>query len=420
MNLHHSLRFRIIFGFTLAGIVLGVIFGGVVYGYLHGIEDRLIENILTEETTHFLASLEEGGDVRPPRTALLQGYLGIEQIPDDLRQLVAGRGLGIHEIFPDWHVALTEVPGREEHFYLFHRDQPAEPLENSRLIEIILIANALVIFSSGWFGYFIARRLIAPVVDLAGQVAVIEPSGEPVTVGGNFYPDEVGSLAAAFQGAMNRVTEFVERERRFTRDASHELRTPVTVIKGAAELIARNAGAGRPVEAQLRRLNRAVKDMENIIETFLYLGRQGSLPSREETCRIQPVVEDLVEANRYLVEDKAVELVTIIEEDFPVAAPEPVVRIAVGNLVRNACQYTDRGKVEILAAPEYVVVRDTGRGMSPKQMGKLMVREARGRDSNGFGLGLSIVNDFCQRYGWRLHFERGETGGTIVRLVFLS
>nr|WP_243435973.1 HAMP domain-containing sensor histidine kinase [Acanthopleuribacter pedis] len=276
----------------------------------------------------------------------------------------------------------------------------------------------MVLVLTIWFGFLIARRLIAPLTQLSAEVAHAEPDQLPTDMAGRYYPDEVGNLARAFEGAMTRINQFIAREQRFTRDASHELRTPVTVIRGAAELIQKQLQHGQSPAAPLRRIQRAVRDMENIIETFLYLGREGSQSVAKGEAQVDVVVENLVEANRYLIEEKPVTARLAIHSRFRVGAPEPVVAITIGNILRNAFQYTDQGEVVLQVLPGKVVVRDSGAGLSRHQLTLLKERNVRGDQSRGFGLGLSIVHDFCQRHGWRFEIVSEPGQGTEVTLAF--
>ena len=424
--LRHSLRFRVTTSFLVAGLILGLVYGGVVGIYLHDMEDQVAINLLRLEAEHFEKEVATDPSATLPNTRLLRGFLvdptkgeTTADLPAPFNEWAGDRGPGEHELFtPDMHIKIHPLENGSL-LYLYHFDGEIEPLDKSYLTEILLVGLVLVVLLNGWAGFLLARRVLAPIVNLADQVGRTDPDAMPVHLTGPFYRDEVGALAQALQRAMNRIAEFIDRERRFTRDASHELRTPVTVIKGAAELVRHRAELGQPIQAPLRRIERAVLDMENIIVTFLYLGREGTVQHRvaaeaeTDATAVVPVVENLMGANRYLLEEKEVEARLEVVEGFAVAAPEPVISIAIGNLFRNACQYTDRGMVRVCIHPGRVDIIDTGRGMNREAQ-----KAAPRPKEMGFGLGLSIVQDFCGRHGWRLEIESEPGKGTRATLIF--
>ena len=423
-DIRHSLRFRIVTSFALAGLLMGLVYGGMVYGYLHTMEDEVVENVLRLESEDFVRRWQADQSLIPPKNRLLRGFVvdrnqsdSFAAWPSRFQGWAQLREPGIYEFVPDYHLLVAELDA-DHLLYLFHNDYGVEPLDQSTLAEILVIALVLVMVLTTWFGFIIAKRLIAPVTQLARQVAHSHPDQLPLKLEGSFYRDEVGELANALEHSMQRIHDFIAREQRFTRDASHELRTPVTVIKGACELIDKMLENGLPPKGPLRRIRRAVRDMENIIETFLYLGREGSAVLPEGTAQVDAIVAHSVEVNQYLVEEKDVEVRLEIKERFCVAVPEPVVAITVGNLVRNAFQYTDRGEVLVRVVDQRVLVQDSGVGLSRRQQTLVKERAVRGRDSQGFGLGLSIVYDFCLRHGWQLEIKSSEGKGTKVWLNF--
>lgn len=423
-NLRYSLRFRIFVSFGVAGLLMGLTYGGILYGYLHRMEDRVVENVLRLESEAYLARLKLDAAAAPPQQHLLHGFVvdrtapaPFADWPTTFQRWAEMRAPGLYEFQQDYHLLVVPIDPQRV-LFMFHNDRGVEPLEQSALVHVLLYALVMVTALTLWFGVLIARRLIAPLTKLAEQVAGAEPDTLPLRIVGRYYPDEVGDLARALEQSMTKIHQFIAREQRFTRDAGHELRTPVTVVRGAAELMQKQLAAGQSPAAPLRRIQRAVRDMENMIETFLYLGREGSQVQPKGEAQVDVVVENLVADNHYLIEEKPVTTRIEIEDRFRVAVPEVVVAIAVGNLLRNAYQYTDEGEVLVRVGAGRVLVRDSGVGMSTQQITQMRERHVRGDLGDGFGLGLSIVHDFCIRHGWQFEINGAPGRGTEVSLAF--
>ena len=122
-----------------------------------------------------------------------------------------------------------------------------------------------------------------------------------------------------------------------------------------------------------------------------------------------------------LLKDKPVRMTVSIGGAHPLVAPPRVMHVVVANLLRNACQYTDAGQVEVTVADGKVVVRDTGIGMSAEARQRAFEPFYRADESrpHGTGLGLSIVSRLCERFGWKVELESTLGQGTTATIRFL-
>lgn len=415
MKRRDSLRIRIIASFTITGAILGFVFGLLVYAVLHDLEDQLTVNRLNIEADAFRQRWVKDPQARPLSSALLQGYLGETQLPTQFSGYTQREG--IFEVSDEYMILVDQLPDGQW-LYMIEDNRGVDPLETAGLGRVITGCVFLVTLLSGWLGHILANRMMAPLLGLAAEVRDLDPNHLPRRLEGKYYQDEVGLVASALGTSLGRVAELLERERRFTRDASHELRTPVTVIKGATELVNRLHDAGKPVTKPLRRIERGVKDMENIIGTFLYLGREGHAQEEASQFNLMILVQEQVEQNRYIVEEKDVDVKISGDEDVKLNTSRTVAGIAIGNLVRNAMLYTEEGHVEVIVTAHRVQVCDTGRGMDEATQEKVLGRDQRAGSGKGFGLGLSIVSDFCKRYGWQFRLESIPGEGTQTTIVF--
>jgi signal transduction histidine kinase len=428
----NGLAARSIRSFWLFGLALMALYGLVVAIVLPELEDQVFERRLDLEVDHFLSGLH--GPPRPatpfPSTRFMRGYWGSESLPAEIRPLVEGRPDGIVEIGGapwellrgrDYHVAIRTLPEGDKRFYLVYDVSSLEVHEGwwSPIVGALLVGLATVVPLGLWWGRRLAARVVSPIVDLAEAVDRASPDDLGKVPDPSSYPREVATLATALKDAMRRVDDVVERERRFTRNASHELRTPVTVIRGAVELLELQLPAeDAKTRQQLQRIARSVVSMEEIIEAFLWLARGAEGQYEARTCRLEQVLPLLVERNRHLLREKDVEVRLDLDAGCAVEAPEPVVAIAVGNLLANAFANTARGSVHIAVDASRLVIADTGQGIDPERLHAVTDAFVTGGTSGGHGLGLAIVKEICQRFGWHLELRSrpGEGTETILDL----
>ncbi|MBC8484485.1 MAG: HAMP domain-containing histidine kinase, partial [Bacteroidetes bacterium] len=321
----------------------------------------------------------------------------------------------------EYHIAVKKLPNYDEPLYLLYDVSDLEWTEKLKFeIKAVLITMVLMIIGLGfWIGLLTARKVIAPVVHLAEQVNKSGPENLPTNLSKSFFNDEVGVLAKALEQAMQRVKAFVDREHQFTRDASHELRTPVTVIKGALELLKKQSNIkNRSTYRPLHRIERSVTNMENIIETFLWLAREEEKIDPSQTCIVIPAVKKAIEQHKHLFMEKPVEIKVIAKGNPVLNAPAAVFQLAITNLVQNAFHYTKEGEINVYIGDDRVTVTDTGQGIAACDLPIVIQPYVHGKNSSGFGLGLAIVKRLCNRFGWLLEIESEVGKGTKVQLIF--
>jgi len=253
-------------------------------------------------------------------------------------------------------------------------------------------------------------RAIAPVAQLAKVVADIDlenlsAGDHKRIVSSRFGDDEAGLLAGTIEKTLERISEFFARERYFTGSASHELRTPITVITGALELLEQSDLSAADVQL-VDRVRRATLDMKTTIEMFLCLARETDDGLYDEQFLVQPLVSLAIDQQRHLLSGKFVD-VDIDNLARPIACGHPqAFSIAVNNLVRNAFEYTldGQGPITILIKEHELLVTNQ---LSSDADGRHTPLEAS--SSHGYGLGLGIVQRLCERNGWSFSLHVDET-----------
>jgi signal transduction histidine kinase len=265
-------------------------------------------------------------------------------------------------------------------------------------------------------GIVVMRRAIAPVAQLAKVVADIDvehlsAEDHKRIESSRFGDDEVGVLAGTIEKTLERISAFVARERYFTDSASHELRTPITVITGALELLEQSDLSAADVKV-VGRVRRATLDMKTTIEMFLCLARETDDGLYDEQFLVMPLVSQAIEQHRHLLSGKLVD-VEIDQLAKPLVCGHPqAFSIAVNNLVRNAFEQTlaGQGPITILIKEHELLVTNQVGALVTNQVGKDERYTPNDASSfHGYGLGLGIVQRLCERNGWSFSLHADET-----------
>jgi signal transduction histidine kinase len=292
-----------------------------------------------------------------------------------------------------------------------------------------VLESALVLAVLGFcvlsliLGFWLSRRVMSPVTDLARRVQVMGRSGKAESLAPHFANDEVGALAAAFDEYARKLTALVERDREFNADVSHELRTPLAVIATTTELLLNAENLTDKVRERLKRIERASRQSTELTNALLLLSRsERSAPVDGETTDVAQVVEQVVDVYRAHLGKKPVVVRMEVERTVEVVAPASVVAVALGNLIGNAFKYTQAGEVVVTvgAGGGKLTVEDTGPGIKAEDAERLFERGVRGEDAGGkgAGLGLAIVRRLCELYDWRVSLAPRPQGGAVATLDF--
>ena len=278
------------------------------------------------------------------------------------------------------------------------------------------IANVTDNADGTLIGIALSRTIVAPMFRLADAVQDMHPDRPSPEFASEFQDDEVGLVARRLGSAMERNEAFVERERRFARFASHELRTPVAVMKGALELRVDETRADR--SGPLRRMPNSIGDMEALIETFLMLAREKFVKMPDESIDAAELLDSVVEQHCYLLQHKNVAVRNDVREGLILRLPRSPVKVVLANLIQNAFRYTDSGSVTILLDENSASVIDTGIGLSSETSGYPTAGGIADRSEQRVGVGLEIVETLCSLYDWELVIEPNDPIGTRASVKF--
>jgi two-component system sensor histidine kinase BaeS len=280
----------------------------------------------------------------------------------------------------------------------------------------LLIAAGAGIALAALAAFLLARRIVRPVrrvVDATRHLAE-ERDPEPVPIEGAY---EIASLARAFNEMAEQLARARAAEKQFLLSVSHELKTPLTAIRGYAEGVADGAfamdEAVATISLEAARLERLVRDLLDLAR----MNRTDFSIHREE-IDLATIAQEAVRRYEGQARDFGVRLEAFAPEPSPaIGDPDRILQVA-SNLVENALRLTPRdGVVRVSAEPRLLVVEDTGPGLSQEDLPRaferfyLYSRYASDRPV-GTGLGLSIVQELTQGMGGSVEVETTPGRGT--------
>jgi heavy metal sensor kinase len=303
-------------------------------------------------------------------------------------------------------------------------------LRDARYALGIGIPLMLLVATAG--GSLLARKSLEPVSAIAEQAARISATSLHERVAVPNPRDELGRLAAVLNDLLGRLDKSFEEQRRLMADASHELRTPVAIISGEAELaLSRDSRSPSELRESLEHVRAESDRLKHIVDDLFLLARAEAgdpiMVSRE--VYLGEVAADSVRAVRSLAEQKTVRLAFAGSEDLPFRGDEALLRRLFVNLLDNAIKYTPAGGDVTLSAErrngDYLVtVADTGPGIPIDAQAHIFDRfyradrDRRASATSGAGLGLAIASWVAQTHGGHLSLEQSNGQGSRFAVRF--
>ncbi len=260
--------------------------------------------------------------------------------------------------------------------------------ESLHILLIISLVTSAIIALVIWFSL---KQVSKPVTAMRNWARSLRAENlkEPPP---DFQYPELNELAQMIRSSLTSVQDSLDREHRFLRHASHELRTPISVLRNNVELMRRlqtdtTDKAKSYQQKVVDRIDRASTTMQHITETLLWLSRKSGEAPLTTPLALDNLLHNLVAELQYLVTNKNLE-VKIETEPFIIDLPEVPTRIVLGNLIRNAFQHTWEGRVFIAQKQDCITIINE------------QLEPIQGSEDLGFGLGLQLTAQLTAKLGW--------------------
>jgi len=275
-----------------------------------------------------------------------------------------------------------------------------------RLLKIMIIGGALTMLAALLIGDYLTRRALQPIdtiAQTARQITAADDLSRRIPYDGP--PDELGQLTQTFNETLERLERLFNVQRRFVADVSHEMRTPLTTIRGNLALMRRfgyDEEAVEAIDSEARRMSRLVEDL-----LLLAKADAGRLPLERQLVDIDTIVVEVFNQARVLTNGVKVALGQL-DAARVVGDPDRLKQLLL-NLVSNGLKYTPEGGTVTISVQRQdhtvaVSVADTGIGIPAEDLPHIFDRfyrvdKARSRAQGGTGLGLSIAKWLAEAHG---------------------
>ncbi len=409
------------FGLLMAaGVIAVASFGQVMI--LHPVW----EQILQSTTKHYIAGNTGKHPVPLPTEGAYRGWhlKNGAALPADMPAYLAPLPAGFYseedleEHDPLSHYAALITPVADGRVITMIDMTDIENLQNNMGIAsaVFVLVNLLMVGAAIFWLYGSLRK---PARDLAQKMEALDPEQPSQRLSVDYPQAELHDIAVQANRHLERVERFIERERSLLDQASHEFRTPVAVISGAVDVLAKQA---LPAQAKgpLERIRGTVDNLTETMSALLYLSREPDGNTKTETSRVDLILQELMQDHEHLLAFKPARFLLVDCVSLSVNAPEAMVRIVIANLLRNAAENTQKGEVTVSLSRERLRVADSGEGFDAVEAARSYsaALQSSMKPGGGRGLGLFLTKRICERFKWSLAISSEVNKGSVVEVRF--
>lgn len=324
-----------------------------------------------------------------------------------------------------WRVYALTDPGLGVRILVAERHEPRRRLVRDVALGLMVPFGVLIPLTAVLVWYGLGRGL-TPLTRVSQTIEQRAPDSlSPVPTAQT--PREVLPLVVSINRLFARLSAAFERERRFTADAAHELRTPLAALKTHLQVVQATYDAGAR-ERSLGQAEKAVDRAARLVEQLLMLARldAGAAPSVSEAADAEDVARSTIAELAPGAETRGIRIRFVgCGHPAPMPVPAPLLAVAIRNLIDNAVRYMSQAgevvvAIEVTTAATRICVSDEGPGIPEDELAKVRERFYRGTDVRveGGGLGLSIVERIAERHGLTLALENRQPRGLTASLVY--
>ncbi|PSW18390.1 sensor histidine kinase [Photobacterium sanctipauli] len=399
---YHSLYRQIRWSFGIATLVVCSLFWGVIYLAENELEVISLHHWLDTEATKYLEEYQLHGEDAPlPNSNEFDTYWDIHPYPGWLKPY---QSTGFYEFLlggEDKHFIVLDHPSGQGLLYIVFKDDADDYLDTyeARLHQIVFILGGIASLAMVLYGLYLVRSISRPLQQIEQKISQMSPDKPLFTIDSAYK--ETREIEHTLLESKSQIAGYFQREKEFSRFASHELRTPIMVIQGSAELLEKLPDQPRAATKAIYRIQQASADMKELTEAFLLLGKATIEPQHIGLFSLEHCLRHQLDTMAPIFAKQNANFQLDVSHGAFIEAPQSFINIIMNNLIKNAFSYSV-GDIDIQLSGDQLTISNRHDGNETYNA--------------GYGCGLAIVERICERMVWAFSTEDdGQQFTTLVR-----
>ncbi|TLX48468.1 hypothetical protein C1E24_03195 [Pseudoalteromonas phenolica] len=391
---------------------ISLIYSLLIILYAWTIEDNIFNRLVNDEATHITEQFKRSGEVLPPKADYMRLVKNFSDLPIEIQKDYPSNSSKVEyqiSSVKTLHMTTLELGGQQL-FLLADVEQFEVSKDNMPNLLVWLLVIACVISAIALVvSLLTAKKIARPLKTLASQVNTKNAENIEPDV---FPENEIGLLALNTKNAFTQLNSALDRERVFTKDISHEIRTPVAIIQN---VLSESKEEKTIRENNFSKVAEAVANINQITSILLALARSES--SQTEVVNLTAELESLI-INQFdflLAEaDKHLELTLNFYSDVKVMCNQNLVSILMLNLLSNMVRHANGDNADITLNERQLIFKNQ---TQQNTINSPFLSGVKGKQSEGLGHGLNLIKRICEQSNWQLSIEQ-PPGYFIVQISF--
>ncbi|MGF1737164.1 sensor histidine kinase [Photobacterium satsumensis] len=381
-----SIYRKIRWSFGIPTLIMFTLFWSMIYLAENELEIISLHHWLDTEASRYSRDYQRFGDqAQPPNEKEFYSYWSKENPPS---WLVSYQEPGFYEHLlgkEDKHFIVTEHPSGDGLFYIVFQDDADDYLDEyeARLHFMTFSLGGLVSLAVLVYSWYFVKSVSRPLETIEHKIRNMPPDQPDFLVETDYK--ETREIEQALHESKVDIARYFQREHEFSRFASHELRTPIMVIQGSAELLGKVPNQPPLAVKAINRLQQASEEMRELTEAFLLLGKESIDQHHFGTYQLEHNLRQQLDAMAPIFAKQDTSYVLETQSPSTIFAPESFINIVINNLIKNAFSYSV-GDIQIQLAGNTLTI--------------INYHDGHATFNAGYGCGLVIVERICERMGW--------------------
>jgi len=304
----------------------------------------------------------------------------------------------------------------------------SDMMRELRMIKLIVFIGAVLLIYS--VGLYFSKKTFQPIRDIINRVQEISQGNLHLRLKPLDSRDEIGELTRTFNQMLNRLETAFEAQNNFISHASHELRTPLTAIIGEADYALAKVRTPEAYQFSLQQIAEQAEKLQTLAKGLLALAQTGFTGTTQtwQPVRLDQLLFDVKADCDAILPDNQVQInmeaLPQEEEEISVMGNYDLLKIAINNIVLNACKYSSNQPVNLCLEAEKrtlsVIVEDKGIGIPEEELKYIydpFFRASNTTAYEGFGIGMPLANNIVMLHNGRISVRSAVNKGTRVRVV---
>jgi len=409
------------------GLVILCFFAILSFSFAIKFSTQYLENVILtsnyeDELDAISKNIKQGKTWLPQSTHTFGFLASNTDVPAEFMKYDVGQHHDIIWNSEHYHLFVTPISStvlKNDMLYIAIQIEAIERYEEQLNFILFIVVLSLGI-ASLWLAFWFTSLISTPITELSDNVRNLQAGDTKLAT--HTRDSDLAPIENAINSYLLKINEHLKKEKIFFGIASHELRTPISTIRSSLETFIAdlpNNPLNEKQSSRILRIQRASIEMQYITESLLYFVKQNLEDTHQENAyQLSALIQEIIDEHQILKRNSSIKIIMNIDSDFQSNIKRELMKIIIGNLLRNSLENTFSGSITIKLNNNLISIEDSGKGTPKEIQTYLHQKPFEGLPHKQVGIGLYLVAKLCDQLHIDLQISDSRTyaSGTLINL----